>query len=187
MSTRYGRRLLVATATTVLLAGCSAGARQSAPARETTGAPRPTVNALANVDPCTLATLDEVSTALGAPAHVNTGDTSDPARISCLYIAGPSDTTVWAVAVRVSSYPGRAKDWFESNRTSRDDAKPVTGLGDDAFSYTEPGRYAYVEMLKGDLVVEVGYLWHGVDKAPVDMASFIPRLVVLAGPVVKRV
>jgi hypothetical protein len=185
MNPLNGCRLLAGAAMTVLLAGCTAGARQ--PAAAPVAPASPTTNALANVDPCALAPLDEVSTVLGAPAHVNTGDTSDPARISCLYIAGPSDTTVWAVVVRVSSYPGRARDWFESNRTSRDDAKQVPGLGDDAFSFTEPGRYAYVEMLKGDLVVEVGYLWQGVDKAPVGLAAYIPRLTVLAGAVIKSV
>jgi hypothetical protein len=150
------------------------------------GVPLMVAEVVARPLPCGLATLDEVSAAFAAPAHVNAGDNSSQAKRSCVYLDGPSDTATGAISILVLRVPDLAPDWFANRVASRECAKPVSGLGERAYSCVDPGREAYVETLTGDLIVTVSYHWQGEGTASTDLASYLPRLVLLATAVIER-
>jgi hypothetical protein len=158
---------------------------RSTPATASVGGPTRTPAQLP-ADPCGLATLDEVSAAFAAPAHVNAGDNSSQAKRSCLYLDGPSDTATGAISILVLRVPDLAPDWFANRVASRECAKPVSGLGERAYSCVDPGHEAYVETLTGALIVTVSYHWQGKGTASTDLASYLPRLVPLATAVIER-
>ena len=191
LASRRTARIAVSTvAGTVaglLLAGCGGAARPVGGPRTTPPAAPPTAVTpsvdFAHLDPCALATLDDISTVLGQPAHVNNGDTDDPKQRMCLYISHPSDQPGPAVMIKVLKWPGDgARTYFETQARNWTDTTRFSGLGDAAMTFTNPGRYAYVYVLKGPFDVEVGYLIEdlGEGTPTPDLGAYLPKLRVLA-------
>jgi hypothetical protein len=188
LASRHSARIAVGTvAGTVaglLLAGCGGAARPAGGPRTTPppAAVTPGVD-FAHLDPCALATLDDVSAVLGQPAHLNNADTEDPKQRTCLYISHPSDQPGPAVMIKVLTWPGDgARTYFETEARNWTDTTRFSGLGDAAMTFTNPGRYAYVCVLKGPFDVEVGYLIDdlGEGTPTPDLVAYLPKLRVLA-------
>jgi hypothetical protein len=171
----------------LLLAGCGGTARPAVrpgttPPAEPPAAVTPGVD-FAHLDPCALATLNDVSAVLGQRAHVNNADTEDPKQRMCLYLSHPSDQPGPAVKIKVLTWPGDgARTYFETEARNWTDTTRFSGLGDAAMTFTNPGQYAYVSVLKGPFDVEVGYLIDDLAEgtpAP-DLGAYLPKLRALA-------
>jgi hypothetical protein len=185
--TRIAVGTVAGTVAGLLLAGCGGAARPAGrpvttPPAELSAAVTPGVD-FAHLDPCALATLDDVSAVLGQPAHVNNADTEDPRQRTCLYISHPSDQPGPAVKIKVLMWPGDgARTYFENEARNWTDTTRFSGLGDAAMTFTDPGRYAYVDVLKGPFDIEVGYLIDDLEEgtpAP-DLGKYLPKLRALA-------
>jgi hypothetical protein len=160
----------------LLLAGCDG---RSTHASGTSSRPAGKNAGLANIEACKLATPEEVSAALAAPAGGTEpmGVRSDGA-VGCRFSAATGDT-VLSLGIEPDG-----KERYDIMKTS--DGTPIPGLGDEATANAPSANdSAEVVVLKGDLVISV-YATGLTPAAQRDRAATNARLATLLGAILAR-